>query len=509
MNDSLLQLAGRLHPLLLHLPLGVLGALLMLELWGFVRRRALDRSVRLLMLWFLALTAGICVASGIQLSQEQVYIGDSVELHRWFSIATALLLLITAIMVTMRFQRGYIAAMIVAVGLIIPAGYFGRSMIHGSDSQDLQIAPIAELSVALVNAEPTQLWYESQIAPILETHCVKCHGPQKHKSGLSLHIPDAIVAGGDSGSILDANDGGTSLMARRIQLPLTDDDHMPPDNKPQLSAAQIEMLVEWIEAGAPFGEPSSYAAVAVQTLEPVVTATPVEISREALDNLQAAHVHVEVIDPESNLLWIDFGATPNMSVEDISRLLRPLAPFTSELSLRGMTSANQVLATLRPWEQLRRLNLSYASVDRDGLTAATEAGKLTELSLVGAKISAEAAEYILAVKSLKQLHTWDSNIPVEIIKQLRERRPAIVVNVGSIEVQAPLEVEPEFKPGLPTIVVTLTPVNSVCPVSGDPIDPKFAIVHEGQVVAFCCNQCPSRFWADPSAFPIKADRAID
>ena len=115
MNDTLLQLAGRLHPLLLHLPLGVLGALLMLELWGFVRRRALDRGVRLLMLWFLALSAGITVAAGIQLSQEQAYIGETVELHRWLGIATASLLLVTAIMATMKFRRGYVAAMIVAI----------------------------------------------------------------------------------------------------------------------------------------------------------------------------------------------------------------------------------------------------------------------------------------------------------------------------------------------------------------------------------------------------------
>ena len=173
------------------------------------------------------------------------------------------------------------------------------------------------------------------------------------------------------------------------------------------------------------------------------------------------------------------------------------------------SSANQVLATSGPWEQLQQLDLSYAGVDRGGLAAATEAGTLTELTLVGANLSAAAAEHILTVESLQHLHVWDSNIPVEIIEQLRDHRPAIAVNEGSIDVPPPLEVEPEFKPGPPAIVASLTPVNSVCPVSGDPIDPKFAIVYEGQVVGFCCEQCPGRFWADPSAFPIKLDRAIE
>jgi len=507
-NDTLLELGGRLHPLLLHLPLGVLGALLMLELWGFVRRRALDRGVRLLLLWFLALTAGITVAAGIQLSQEQAYIGETVEFHRWLGIATASLLLVTAIMATMKFRRGYAAAMIVAIGTIIATGHFGVSMTHGPDFLTSPFARTAERSVALVNADPTQSWYDAQIAPILEARCITCHGPRRRKRGLSLHTPEAIAAGGESGSIFAANDGGAGLMAWRIQLPRTDDDHMPPEHKPQLSVAQIETLVRWIEAGAPFDGRHPEGAIPTETVEPVVAAARPEMSRGALADLQAAHVHVEVIDPESSLLWIDFGAMPDMPIEDVSRLLRPLAPFTSELSLRGMTSANQVLAMSGPWAQLRRLDLSYAGVDRDGLAAATEAGILTELTLVGANLSVQAAEHILTVESLQHLHVWDSNIPVEIIEQLRDHRPAIAVNEGSIEVQAPLEVEPEFKPGPPTIVASLTPVNSVCPVSGDPIDPKFAIVYEGQVVGFCCRQCPGRFWADPSALPIKADRAI-
>ena len=270
--------------------------------------------------------------------------------------------------------------------------------------------------------------------------------------------------------------------------------------------------MRWVEAGAPFDEPPPHGTIATETVGPVVTAARPELPREALNELQAAHVHVEVIDPESSLLWIDFGATPDMPAEDVSRLLRPLVPFTSELSLRGMTGANQVLATVGPWEQLRRLDLSYAGVDRDGLAAATQAGTLTELTLVGTNLSAQAAEHILTVESLKHLHVWDSNIPVQIIEQLRDHRPALAVNEGSVDAPQPLEVEPEFKPGPPAIVATLaslTPVNTVCPVSGNPVDPKFAIVYEDQVVGFCCNQCPTQFWADPTAFSIKADRAID
>ncbi len=39
-------------------------------------------------------------------------------------------------------------------------------------------------------------------------------------------------------------------MIKRCLLPETDDDHMPPKGKPQLSESQIALLSWWIEQGA-------------------------------------------------------------------------------------------------------------------------------------------------------------------------------------------------------------------------------------------------------------------
>jgi hypothetical protein len=40
-------------------------------------------------------------------------------------------------------------------------------------------------------------------------------------------------------------------MIHRMLLPVNDDDHMPPDGKPQPTLAEIAVLQWWIERGAP------------------------------------------------------------------------------------------------------------------------------------------------------------------------------------------------------------------------------------------------------------------
>jgi len=44
---------------------------------------------------------------------------------------------------------------------------------------------------------------------------------------------------------------------------------------------------------------------------------------------------------------------------------------------------------------------------------------------------------------------------------------------------------------------------TVCPVSGKPINPEAVVEHEGHKVFFCCPGCPGAFKADPAKFTGK------
>jgi YHS domain-containing protein len=62
------------------------------------------------------------------------------------------------------------------------------------------------------------------------------------------------------------------------------------------------------------------------------------------------------------------------------------------------------------------------------------------------------------------------------------------------------------QPAAPAAVkqaVTAAVEQTVCPVSGDPIDKKVSIDYQGKKVYFCCTACVAPFKADPNKYADK------
>ncbi|MGI9240632.1 MAG: c-type cytochrome domain-containing protein [Verrucomicrobiales bacterium] len=94
--------------------------------------------------------------------------------------------------------------------------------------------------------------YEKILRPVLEEKCNGCHGVEKAKGRLAMHTYEKLIAGGGNGSIVtpDADDPKRIEMIFRAELPEADEEHMPPQGKPQLTADELAILKWWIEAGA-------------------------------------------------------------------------------------------------------------------------------------------------------------------------------------------------------------------------------------------------------------------
>lgn len=54
-----------------------------------------------------------------------------------------------------------------------------------------------------------------------------------------------------------------------------------------------------------------------------------------------------------------------------------------------------------------------------------------------------------------------------------------------------------------TKVVSNKLVNTVCPVSGEEIDPKITAVYNGKTYALCCKSCLKKFTKDPEKYISK------
>ena len=67
-----------------------------------------------------------------------------------------------------------------------------------------------------------------------------------------MHTYEMLMAGSGNGSIIspDEDDASRIEMIFRAELPEADEEHMPPQGKPQLTADELAILKWWIEAGA-------------------------------------------------------------------------------------------------------------------------------------------------------------------------------------------------------------------------------------------------------------------
>jgi len=108
----------------------------------------------------------------------------------------------------------------------------------------LGLTPVAAEAVDLGDAE----FFEARVRPLLIEHCIDCHGPDKQKGGLRLDSRSGWATGGDSGPAAVPGKPGASLLIKAVHY--TDRDlKMPPDEK--LSAADVSVLEDWIQRGAP------------------------------------------------------------------------------------------------------------------------------------------------------------------------------------------------------------------------------------------------------------------
>jgi WD40 repeat protein len=129
--------------------------------------------------------------------------------------------------------------------------------------------PSAEKSIPLKESGEVQSKAERAIE-ILRDECVSCHRSGKSKGGLILTGEDRLRAGGESGPAFIEGKPEESLLLSVLSV--DGDPHMPP--KKQLKDADIEVIREWIAAGAPWDASimDKPPRVAPVVLSPVVAA---------------------------------------------------------------------------------------------------------------------------------------------------------------------------------------------------------------------------------------------
>jgi mono/diheme cytochrome c family protein len=100
--------------------------------------------------------------------------------------------------------------------------------------------------------------FARDIRPILQDHCVKCHGPEKQKGGYRVDLKEAALSGGDdhAPNIHPGKSGESPLI--QFVAGLDPEMKMPAKGDP-LTPEQIGLLRAWIDQGAVWPEDASVA----------------------------------------------------------------------------------------------------------------------------------------------------------------------------------------------------------------------------------------------------------
>ncbi len=128
-------------------------------------------------------------------------------------------------------------------------------------------AAITPEQIRQLPAPPSrQVDFSSEIRPILETSCTKCHGRGKEKGGFKIDNRETFLKGGDSGPAIVIGKSDQSLL---IQLVMGfDPETVMPAKGSKLKPEQIGLIRAWIDQGAKWDKEVWLGKVEAKNLKP-------------------------------------------------------------------------------------------------------------------------------------------------------------------------------------------------------------------------------------------------
>jgi mono/diheme cytochrome c family protein len=259
-GPAVLSILGNFHILALHVPAAVLLIVPLFEF--FERHEAATATVRRLSVFSAAGTWG-AVLCGIFHAHFNGFEGDAVQLHLWGGIAASAFAGVASLLLTQGFLVR-VAGQVTAILVMSFAAHVGGELQHGDGfpfkpnkavlkQQELPLTPVID------NGQKRDD-YAQVIAPILEAHCVECHGAKKVKGKLRMDSLEALKKGGSEGSAFVPGDLKKSLMHMRVTLDPSDEEFMPTEGNP-LTKDQVQAFALFIE-GKPIPDDVAKAALA-------------------------------------------------------------------------------------------------------------------------------------------------------------------------------------------------------------------------------------------------------
>jgi uncharacterized membrane protein len=412
-HGDLEQFLGRFHPLVVHLPIGFLILVPVLEVAGRFRPALREAAG-----FVLGLAFASCLLSlglGFLLAHGGGSAGPAVTLHMWggivLTICTMLCLLARPWWAGGRAPYAYPALLVCCMLALVWTAHLGGSITHGANYLT-QYMP-AGLKRWIPGGAPTSdSFFVERINPILDSNCVTCHGASQAKGGLRMDSYDQLMKGGTDGAVIFAGKPDSSLLLERVTLSPGHKGFMPAEGRPPLRAEEISWIRAWIQDGAS-ASARAVAGVSIRDQQkeppppPVGDYSALMPAIEQMDQAQGAKLRPVSSKPEDGLVLYTVDIAPQFGDAQLAQLLK-FAPYIVEADLARTAVTNASFATLAQFTHLRALHLEGTAVTGDGLSKLTQLTQLTYLNLSGTKVSPAAAQQLSSFRNLRHVYLYNT-----------------------------------------------------------------------------------------------------
>jgi len=445
-RGQLMQFFGRFHPLAVHLPIALVVLIPLLELAAGTQRFSYLSSASSFALGIATVGAIIAAGLGWSLARGGGYTGTLITQHMWAAtIAAGLTWGCWALRVQAdgsRTAKIYGIMLLGSVAAVSVAGYRGGQVSHGENHlTEFMPEPIAELLGVSTGVEAPAnspnsgpgTFYGARIQPIFVKRCGTCHGRSKHKGNLRLDSFEAAMHGGKHGAVIKAGDPKSSDLFRRITLSPSDADFMPSQMR-SLSPAEVQLIGQWISAGASGTQPRDAVPGAGTTDVAEVTfpdSDPASVAKQRADIASAVAQFQQrlpnVLDYQSrgsselvlNAAWMQskFG---DAELAALSALADHIV--TADLSNTSITDKSA--AAIAAMKHLRVLRLMHTHFTDESLQSFGSLQELETLSLFDTRVTPRGLAELTRLPNLRHVYVGGTKVspgdrvPEEVARKL-------------------------------------------------------------------------------------------
>lgn len=425
---------GRMHPLVVHLPIGFLVLAAIFDLLTYKSKYAFLKPAVPLTLLLGGISATIACVMGWLLSQTGDYDYLILRNHKYTGISVAVVSFIfyglKSLFVQRIFQisdKAFSGLLLAQMCLLSYSGHQGGNLTHGEDylSLDNLTASKREKPSSLKETKV----FEDLVLPVVENKCQQCHQNGKKKGDLLLLTYQDLLKGGKNGPAIILGSSAKSELFRRVTLPSEHKEFMPTDGKPALTPEEIALLKWWLDEGkgaenigfttVPNHEKMTSTASGIlgiagailpqenkqiQVINPDI---PKKVDEKAIQNAIDGGFNIRFMNHNPVMLDVSFinkKAAPNLA------LLVPIAKNIVWLNLNQLNLSNKIGSSIALMLNLEKLRLEKNNIT-DGFAQNLLGLKhLNALNLNETQISNVTVNELKKLKSLNHLYVWNTKV---------------------------------------------------------------------------------------------------